>query len=115
MLKTMPELMTGVYPNIRRISAEQAQLELQQKPGLLVDVREPAECAKGMASDAVNIPRGILEAKLLELVKDATQPIYLHCAAGVRASLAAESIMRLGYQHVTAISCKSDAVISAFS
>ncbi|MDN3651255.1 rhodanese-like domain-containing protein [Thalassotalea ponticola] len=112
MLKTMPELMAEIVGNVRRIDAAQAKQELTQNSGLLIDVREPAECANGKVADAVNIPRGILEGKLLEMCKQADMPIYLHCAAGTRATLAAESIMRLGYSNVSVISCKSDVVIN---
>ena len=110
----MPELIKEVSTNVRRISAEQAAAEMPDKNALFIDVREPGEHQKLAAEGSINIPRGILEGKILELEKDATRAIYLHCAAGVRATLAAEQLQRLGYENVTAISCKFDAVKASF-
>ena len=36
--------------------------------------------------------------------------IYLHCASGGRAALAAEQLQRIGYKNVKAISCGHDEV-----
>ncbi|WNC74105.1 rhodanese-like domain-containing protein [Thalassotalea psychrophila] len=110
MLKTIPEILKEVSKNIRKLSAEQASVELAENNGLLIDVREPAEYAVSSATGAVNIPRGLLEMKVLELVKEENTPIYLHCASAARATFAAESLMRVGYTNVTVISCKFDVI-----
>ena len=114
MLTSIPDLMKIITPNQRRIEAEQAKQELEQNHGLLIDVREPAEHATKAATGAINIPRGLLEMKLMEIEKDPARPIYLHCASGARATLSAEALTRVGYENVTVITCKADTICQIF-
>lgn len=114
MLTPIPDLLKTITPNQRRIDAQQAKSELDTNHGLLIDVREPAEHATKAATGAINIPRGLLEMKLMEIEKDAERPIYLHCASSVRATLAAEQLTRVGYKQVTVITCKAEQVCEAF-
>ena len=114
MLTPIPDLLKIITPNQRSIDAEQAKKELEQNKGLLVDLREPAEHATKAATGAINIPRGLLEMKLMEIEKDAARPIYLHCASGARATLSAEALTRVGYENVTVITCKAEDVCQAF-
>ncbi|MFZ8200323.1 rhodanese-like domain-containing protein [Alteromonas portus] len=91
--------------DIRCVSAEQAVNELRQNNGTLIDVRESVEVAKHPALASLNIPRGILEMKALEHFQDASTPLYIHCASGVRAKLAAEQLMHMGYSNVSVVTC----------
>jgi rhodanese-related sulfurtransferase len=113
MLKTIPELLHEAASNVRCISAELAASERRENKGLLIDVREPAEhLAKG-AVGAINIPRGLVEMKLMEIEKDPKRPIYLHCATSARAILAAEQLARVGYDNVSVITCDMDSIQKA--
>ncbi|KTF13220.1 rhodanese-like domain-containing protein [Pseudoalteromonas sp. H105] len=114
MLTSIPDLMKIITPNQRRIEAAQAKQELEQNHGLLIDVREPAEHTTKAAIGAINIPRGLLEMKLMEIEKDPARPIYLHCASGARATLSAEALTRVGYENVTVITCKADTICHVF-
>jgi phage shock protein E len=110
MLKTIPELLHEAKAKVRCISANIAASELQANQGLLVDVREPAEHMTKAATGAINIPRGLLEMKLMEIEKDPLRPIYLHCATSARAILSAEQLARVGYQNVSVITCDMDTI-----
>ena len=114
MLKTIPDLIKLASENVKKVDSAQAKAEIAQNNGLLIDVREPAEHAIKNAVGVINIPRGVLEMKLVEIEKDADRPIYLHCATGGRATLAAEQLQRVGYNKVTVISCKADSVCETF-
>ncbi|MDG1733031.1 MAG: rhodanese-like domain-containing protein [Thalassotalea sp.] len=114
MLKAIPELIMQAAQNVRRIPANQAKGEIAENNGLLIDVREPQEFVASAADGAINIPRGVLEMRLVELEKDAKRPIYLHCATAGRATLAAEQLARVGYENVTCISCKFDIIKAEF-
>lgn len=114
MLKTIPDLIKLASENVKKVNSAQAKAEMAQNNGLLIDVREPAEHAIKSGFGAINIPRGVLEMKLVEIEKDADRAIYLHCATGGRATLAAEQLQRIGYNQVTVISCKADAVCETF-
>ncbi len=115
MLIAIPDLIKTASKNVEKIDATQAKEEIAQNNGLLIDVREPSEHAINNAVGAINIPRGVLEMKLVEIEKNPDRPIYLHCATGGRAILAAEQLKRVGYNKVIAISCKAENVCDAFS
>lgn len=114
MLKTLPELIREVSANVRVLDADSAREEAGDTGGLLIDVREPPEVAADPSPAELNIPRGLLEIKLPEAVQDPARPIYVHCATGGRARLAAEQLQRIGYTRVTAVSCAFDRVREAF-
>jgi rhodanese-related sulfurtransferase len=113
MLKTIPVLMTEIKASINTSTANEAFEQLSRIDGVLIDVREPNEFEQQSVKGAVNISRGLLEMKMLQLYPNAEQVIFVHCASGARACFAAEQLMRLGYQNVTAITCKLDSVCEA--
>lgn len=98
---------------LRLVSAQEAKQELASNNGILLDVREPAEVSEKPVEDSINIPRGVLEMKMLEKVKDPKTPIYVHCASGVRAKLSAEQLMLVGYESVSVITCPVDNIVNA--
>jgi rhodanese-related sulfurtransferase len=104
-------LLQQASENVQLITAKNAAQDMGQNNGLLVDVREPAEHAASPAIGAINIPRGVLEMKMLEIEKDSKRPIYLHCASSLRAILAAEQLGRIGYTKVSVITCKMDEIL----
>lgn len=115
MLTSIPDLIKEIAPHTRRITAEAAHQERQQNDGLLIDVREPEEHAAKPAQNALNIPRGIVEMKMLAMEKDPQRPIYIHCATAARATLAAEQLQRVGYQNVSVITCDMDTIMSVLT
>lgn len=114
MLKPIQDVLSTVRPTLRVVTAQEAKDEIIANGGLLVDVREPEEHQAKAAKGSINVPRGLLEFKLPAIEQDAHRPIYVHCAAGGRAVLAAEQLERIGYMNVTVISCKADDVCAAF-
>ena len=111
MLKTVPELVAEARADLRCVDAETAMAEVNENQGTIIDVRELVEVEQLDAPHSLNIPRGILEMKIPELVPDENHPLYLHCATGGRATLAAEQLVRLGYQNVSVITCPIDTVM----
>ncbi|GAC32846.1 rhodanese-like domain-containing protein [Paraglaciecola polaris] len=115
MLKTIPQLMSEINPDILCLDCEAAASQRRQDNGLLVDVREPSEYAEASVPGALNFPRGLLEMKMLAHQSDESSPIYLHCASAVRAKLAAEQLMRIGYNKVYVITGELSDIIRAHS
>jgi adenylyltransferase/sulfurtransferase len=68
-----------------------------------VDVREPDEVEQGALPGALAIPRGFLEARIEEAVRDRAQPLVVYCAGGARSAFAAKSLQELGYRHVVSL------------
>ena len=113
MLTTIPEVIAQAKKSLIIISAEEAVALAKQEQGVLVDVREPSEYAKKSADGAINIPRGLLEMKMLQLYPNEKQPIYLHCATGARAIFSAEQLKRVGYLNVSVISSSLEDICNA--
>ena len=113
MLKTVPELVMEARAELRCVTAEQAHAEIAENHGTIVDVREMVEVGNLAAPHSVNIPRGILEMKIAEAIPDENHPIYLHCATGGRASLAAGQLVKMGYNNVSVITCSIETICAA--
>ncbi len=105
MLITVPERLAQIRPNLRCLAAADAIPECREVNGVVIDVREPEECAKEPVTGSINIPRGLIEMKALQLFPDPNHPIYIHCASGARATLSAEQLRLMGYENVTVITC----------
>lgn len=106
MLKTIQQRISDISYSLRVLQASDAAKELKQNSGVLIDVREPAEAEKEPSPGSVNFPRGVLEMKMLEKYQDEATPVYLHCASGVRARLAAEQLMQMGYINISVVDSK---------
>jgi rhodanese-related sulfurtransferase len=115
MLLTIAELLNQLQDKITKVTAQEAKALLQQENSVLIDVREPAEYAEKSAKGAINIPRGVLEMKMLTLYPDEDKTIVIHCATSARASLAAEQLQRIGYKKVYVISCKLDSICECYN
>ncbi len=110
MLRSLPEIVQEARSSLRCLNAVNAMAESKEKNGVIIDVREPGEVQAKPAPSSTNVPRGILEMKIIEMASASDHPIYLHCASGGRAALAAEQLVRMGYTEVTVITCPIDVV-----
>lgn len=110
MIISVPELITQAKKSVQCVSAAQA---FTHNNATFIDVREPAECATSPVENSLQIPRGVLEMNIAQYCPDPDMEIYLHCASGGRATLAAEQLQRIGYKNVKAISCQHNEVCQA--
>jgi rhodanese-related sulfurtransferase/glyoxylase-like metal-dependent hydrolase (beta-lactamase superfamily II) len=80
-----------------------AQLKAQPQT-VVIDVRTPAELnLLGGYIDAprfANVTRGWLEFQIESVVPDKSTPIVVYCGVSQRSPLAADTLLRLGYQNV---------------
>lgn len=60
-----------------------------------LDVRNVAECERGMVPGFINIPLHELRARYTEL--DKSKPVYIHCQSGLRAYVAERLLSNLGF------------------
>ncbi len=103
---TAQDLVAQARAAIEEIDPTQLH-ELQANGVPVIDVREPAEFAEGHLPGAVNIPRGVLEFQVdghpaLNFRTDPhlshrREPVILYCRTGGRSALAAEALLRLGF------------------
>jgi rhodanese-related sulfurtransferase len=100
------EMISVAKAGLENLTPADVAEELTRQDVLLVDVREPAETADGVISNALLAPRGMLEFyadPATPYYNDAFQPdrrVILYCAAGSRSALAARSLQDLGYSNV---------------
>jgi rhodanese-related sulfurtransferase len=82
--------------------------EAHRAGGVLLDVRETQELAEsGRLGAAVHVPRGFLEARADPTAESAhppltrahggALPVYVLCASGARAAMAAKTLTDMGY------------------
>jgi rhodanese-related sulfurtransferase len=110
MILSVPELVAQAKASVNCVSATQA---FKNKQAIFIDVREPAESNASIIENSLQIPRGVLEMNIAKYCPDPDMEIYLHCASGGRAALAAEQLQRIGYKNVSAISCQHNDVLQA--
>ena len=105
--KTAAELVAEAKQRVTNLTVDDVAAERESGDPLIVDVREPAEREEhGSIPGAISAPRG-----MLEFWADPTSPyhrpefdpnrrVILHCAAGGRSALAADTLQQLGYTDV---------------
>jgi rhodanese-related sulfurtransferase len=105
--KTAAQLVAEAKQRVTNLTVDDVVAERDSGDPLIVDVREPAEREQlGSIPGAVSAPRG-----MLEFFADPTSPyhrpefdpnrrVILHCAAGGRSALAADTLQQLGYSDV---------------
>ncbi len=71
-----------------------------ERGAIVIDVRDRDEWETGHIPQARHLSRGLLEVEIEEIVPDPATPIILHCGAGGRSALAAQSLQEMGYTNV---------------
>ena len=113
MLKTIPEVISQAKAALTIVSAEEAVSLSEREGGVIIDVREPTEFAEKSAKGVINIPRGLLEMKMLQMYPKDNMAIFIHCATGARAIFSAEQLKRVGYTNVSVITSSLDDICVA--
>jgi rhodanese-related sulfurtransferase len=70
---------------------------------VLVDVREESEWARGHASGAIHLGKGIIERDVETVVPEKNARIVLYCGGGYRSALAADALQKMGYTDVLSL------------
>lgn len=90
--------------NITECSVVELKDKLASDPkAVLIDVREESEFAAGHVPNAVHLSKGILERDIETRYPDPSTTLYLLCGGGYRSALAADSLRKMGYTHVTSV------------
>jgi rhodanese-related sulfurtransferase len=66
---------------------------------VLIDVREDSEWAAGHAAGAVHLCKGVIERDIESRVPDHAAKLVLYCGGGFRSALAADNLLKMGYQN----------------
>lgn len=87
---------------IREVTVEQA-IERMRQGARLIDVREDNEWAKGHASGAIHLGRGIIERDIVQTFPDKSADLILYCGGGYRSALGADMLQKMGYSNVVSM------------
>jgi len=112
MAMSVEEMVNEARKHVPEVSASEAKEALDQgEVEVILDVREPQEWVAGHIPGAVYVPRGLLEwhadqASPMckpELQGRTDARIVVHCAAGGRSLLAAQTLKKMGYTNVVSM------------
>jgi molybdopterin/thiamine biosynthesis adenylyltransferase/rhodanese-related sulfurtransferase len=102
-MPTYQEILERKRANVREADPRESA-QLREQGAVLIDVREQDEVDQGIIPGAIHIPRGFLEMRIEETVRDHDTPIVVYCAGGVRSVFGAEALTDLGYRDVVSMS-----------
>jgi rhodanese-related sulfurtransferase len=107
---SLADLVADALAEVREIAPEEVRglMDRPDRDGWeLIDVREAEEFAAGHLPGARHYPRGFLEVRAdLEHYKrdpwlaDRSRKLVLYCGGGHRSALAAQTLQRMGFEHV---------------
>ena len=113
---SLKSLVAAAKQQIQEISVSEALRRLKDSGACVLDVREPAEYARGTASNALHVPRGMLEAKVDReyegrdpTLQDRSQELLVICKSGARSALAVVSLAQMGFTNVVSVAGGFDA------
>ena len=85
-----------------KVNAAEAVRLINREKAVLIDVSEPAEYAAGHAVGARSVPLGGLE-NSTSLPKNKALPLVVVCPTGARATRAAATLKKLGFDNARAL------------
>ncbi len=104
--KTVAKLVADARTRVQSLTPEQVAAELKQG-ALLIDLRESEERTEhGCIPGTVHAPRGMLEfwadptSRFHRAEFDPSRRTIVHCMAGGRSALAADTLQQMGYTQV---------------
>ncbi len=104
---TSAQLVAEAKSRTENLTPDEVAGEIAEGGAVLIDLREPAERSQdGAIPGAIHAPRGMLEfyadpTSSYHLPEfDPNRRTILHCSAGGRSALAADTLRQLGYSNV---------------
>lgn len=83
------------------VSLDEARAALEAGRAVVIDIREPAEHATGVAAGAQLLPMRQLGQRLAEIPGDPARPVYLICNTQNRSAATLKALrQRPGYEHL---------------
>lgn len=103
--KTVAQMLSEAAALVPFMSLAQLKAQLESRPGELtvLDVREREAFESGHIPGAVHLPRGQLELRVNDELKDPTRRILVCCEFGRISTLAAATLRIMGFQAAVAL------------
>ncbi len=96
-------LLPALMPRGKRASTLEVTQLMNRGKTVVLDVRDPAEFAKGHLRDAKNIPLADLQARIGELDKAKGKSVVVVCQTGARADKAIKVLQGAGFDDVVGL------------
>ncbi len=110
------DMVADARTRISGLSMEEMQRELESGDAVVVDIRDVRErWREGTIPGAKHVPRGMLEfwadpqSEYHKRYMDPQKRTIVYCAGGMRSSLAADVLQKMGYQNVAHLEMGFDA------
>jgi rhodanese-related sulfurtransferase len=110
------DMVADARTRIKGLSMEEMQRELESGDAVIVDIRDVRErWREGAIPGAKHVPRGMLEfwadpqSEYHKRYMDPEKRTVVYCAGGLRSSLAADVLQKMGYQNVAHLEMGYDA------
>ena len=100
---TTNDLVAEANKHITNVPASVAKELLNEGGHIFLDVRTAREYKMGHIPGAIHVDRGLLEFTINNQVPDKNARIVAYCKVGGRGSLAAYTLIRMGYKNITNI------------
>ena len=100
MPKSFMDLIHEAKTRIKEIDVPAAAGAIASGSVSIVDVREPDEFRQGHLEGAFNIPRGVAEMGIPQMIPDPRTRIICYCAGGNRSALVADNLKMMGYENI---------------
>ncbi len=97
---TTKNLVAEANEHITNVPVSVAKELLDEGEYIFLDVRTAKEYKMGHIPGAIHIARGLLEFKITNQIPDKNAQIVTYCKVGGRGSLAAHTLIRMGYENV---------------
>lgn len=101
------DMVADARTRIKGLSMEEAQCEFESGEAIIVDIRDVRErWREGAIPGSKHVPRGMLEfwadpqSEYHKRYMNPRKRTILYCAGGLRSSLAADVLQKMGYQDV---------------
>ena len=111
-MKTFKQLIDDILPHIKELFPWDLEERLQESADLLlIDITEPKEFSTVHINNAINVPRGVLEAScewnyedtVPALAAGRDREIVVICRSGNRSALAAYTMQQMGFTNVSSL------------
>jgi rhodanese-related sulfurtransferase len=114
--QSVDDMVADARTRIQGLSMEEAQREFESGEAVIVDIRDVRERWRdGAIPGSKHVPRGMLEfwadpkSEYHKRYMDPRKRTILYCAGGLRSSLAADVLQKMGYQNVAHLEMGFDA------
>ena len=94
------EITQGEFQLISGQEAYEMMISEEINNLIILDVRNAEKFAESRIDGAINVPLLNIEKKIENIVPDKDATILVYCKSGVRAKLASEKLVDLGYTNV---------------